>query len=336
MDCIDNSGVSYDVEVLTPCGWNKICNLDSHSVILQYDFNTEIAKFKEIKNFIKYPCKKLYVFDSKVMSFCLDFNHTLCYWNRNSNNPDTDIFGNIINKHHKLKGGFDGKFPMSFKYSGVGIDLTDIEIKIMCAVICDGCFDKENNRSNRCRVRVKKKRKVDEMRKLLDESGLKYRVLRENDYVMFYFSSPRMEKEFGEYWYNCNQHQLQVICDNILFWDGHIDFTVNNYERRVFYSTVKDTADFIQFAFMATGNRASIRNDTRTRFRTNVNGECYSKTETCYVVNISNHSVASMFSGKGKRDIETYENTYGYKYCISSDDFVVYRRNGRIFIAKGN
>ena len=57
----------------------------------------------------------------------------------------------------------------------------------------------------------------------------------------------RLEKEFGDYWYNCNEHQLKVIADEILHWDGYITKT-----RKSFSTTSKKNADFVQFVFSPT------------------------------------------------------------------------------------
>ena len=54
--------------------------------------------------------------------------------------------------HETSKLGFGGKFLTTFSYNGEGIELTNEEIRIMCAVICDGSFDKN---TSYCRINLK-------------------------------------------------------------------------------------------------------------------------------------------------------------------------------------
>ena len=60
----------------------------------------------------------------------------------------------------------------AFNYGGVGIGLSDAEIKLMCAVICDGTFT--HNKTNLCRFHLKKDRKKVEVRKIFSECGIEY------------------------------------------------------------------------------------------------------------------------------------------------------------------
>ena len=73
--------------------------------------------------------------------------------------------------HENSKKGFGGKFLTTFSYNGKGIDLTDEEIRIMCAVICDGSF---NNNTNYCRINLKKNHKKERLEMLLHNANIDF------------------------------------------------------------------------------------------------------------------------------------------------------------------
>lgn len=41
-------------------------------------------------------------------------------------------------------------------------------------------------------------------------------------YNSYLVKAPRIEKEFSNFWYDCNKEQMAIICDEILNWDGYI------------------------------------------------------------------------------------------------------------------
>jgi hypothetical protein len=122
-------------------------------------------------------------------------------------------------------------------------------------------------------------------------------------------------------WYLCNRHQLEVVCDEVLHWDGSVD----KIGRRSFYTSRKETADFIQFAFSACGYRATVNYKLRERKGRKVSHE--------YTVTISNRILASLVNSKEKTDIPAVKTKDSFKYCFTVPrGMLVLRRNGRINI----
>ena len=133
----------------------------------------------------------------------------------------------VLQNNHK----FHGKFKTSFNYEGNGVNLTDAEIKLMIAVIADGHFTNKKPDNFHCIINLTKERKAIELRKIFKEGHIDYNEARYDyddgdehvSYIRFSFYAPRKEKVYSEYWYNCNQHQFNLICNNIHLWDGYTD-----------------------------------------------------------------------------------------------------------------
>ena len=58
---------------------------------------------------------------------------------------------------------------------------------------------------------------------------------------------------FPSEWYECSKHQLEIIVDEVKNWDGYISKGSTR-----FFTTVKENADFIQFAMTSLGHKASL------------------------------------------------------------------------------
>ena len=71
---------------------------------------------------------------------------------------------------------------------------------------------------------------------------------------------------------------MKIICDEVMYWDG-------DHKRKTRFSTTsKKTADFIQYAFSCTGNRATIHIDVR--WRNGKDGKTIRR-DICYEVIVS-------------------------------------------------
>lgn len=330
--------VDCDTEYFNGVEWKRIADYIEGENVLQYNQETKRAELVKPLEYIKYPCKQLTYFHTKYgLDQCLSDEHQVAYIT-SKGNFQKKSFSEIRDLHENSKHGFTGKFITTFNYSGSGIELSDNEIELMCAVICDGSFQKSN--TNRCRFHIKKDRKKEKLIEIFKNCKLKYSEYdsEKNGYTDFYVNTPRKEKEFSSYWYNCNQHQLQVICNNILFWDGNESYTKNGVLRKMFSTTSKKTADFIQFAFSACGMRATISINNRIGQSYLVSGKLYTRKSIEYNVIISNNNLVSMFKGiiddnHKKVSLMPYKTLDGFKYCFTvPTSNLVLRRNNRIFV----
>lgn len=319
--------VDCDTEYFNGYEWKKISDFNNNDKILQYDPKTKKAILLKPLKYHKIKEERLnYIKTSKGLDMCLSDEHNVYYLDGN-NNLKNITCEKMINIHNKNKKGFSGKFITSFEYGSKGIDLSDNDIKLMCAIICDGSFDRRRE-TNRCYINLKKERKIIELENILQEGKHEYKkTKKKNGFTLFSFSAPRKEKEFSDYWYNCSNNQLRLICENILKWDG-----CEKNGRKAFSSSNKKTATFVQFAFSSCGFRArmSVRNRIgRIRI---IEGKKYETKSLEYLVNISKNNTTSLKSTT-KIKIVDYNTKDGYKYCFTTyTGLWVMRRNGCICI----
>lgn len=295
--------VSAETEFFTGYEWKKISDYTEGDKVLQFNMDTEEAELVTPLEYIKKPCEWVYKFKTKYgLDMELSPEHNILYKPEGSNNMYKISAQDVAEKCPE----FRGRIPTSFNYSAEGLNLSDTDIKIMLAAIADGYI-----RYKKIVIKIKKERKKKELKKLLTEWGKPYKWYDySNGYSVAVFTPPRLEKTFTKDWYKCSNEQLQLICNNALKWDGHI--TKNCLE---FYTNIKASADFIQFAFSSCGYRARIY----TRMRDVVE----------YVVHITKRTLVGMRRAPKPTVIKT---TDGFKYCFTvPSSCLVLRNNGCIF-----
>lgn len=317
--CVDCETEYFDGSV-----WKKISEYKQGDKVLQY--NTDgTATLVYPEQYHKYPCNSFWELKSSHgINQMLSDEHNLVYltskWNLNKKN-----IIEFIDAHNRTKFGSESKFITTFNYGASGIPLSDAEIRVMCMVIADGYFPCKVK--NTCYVKLKKKRKKERAFKLLNDAGIKFEINEcrsQSDlgYYIFKFDAPLKKKVFDEYWYQCSNHQLNIVADECIKWDG------SQCNGRDSYSTtIKETADFIQFAFSASGYRAHIgvhiRKETQER-----------KRSTEYTISRVKAKNPCLRSNSGKKiEINKIETGDGYKYCFTvPSGMLVLRRNGDINI----
>lgn len=331
--------VDCDTEYFNGTEWKRIADYTEGEKVLQYNADGT-AKLVIPEQYHKYEAETLWHFKTRYgLDQCLSDEHNV-YYITSKNNIYHKTFKEIRENHERAVCGFKGKFITSFEYSGNGIDLTDEQIELMCAVICDGNFPCDSagyDTSHRplydqCCVTVKKERKKKRMRDILNRCHIEWKetLLQREGYSTFTFFAPRHEKVFTKYWYNCNQHQLQVICNNVLFWDGCL-----SHGQKTFSTSIKESADFIQFAFTSCGYKAHICTyDTKGQIR-EINRKQYVRKSMTYIVSITNKNTPTMSTPKKneKVRIDPYQTKDGFKYCFTVPSHMwVMRRNNCICI----
>lgn len=324
--CVDG-----DTEYFNGTRWVKIKDYKQGDKVLQFNSKDRSANLVIPKEYIKEECEYLWHFKTKYgLDQCLSNEHKVVY-ETSKGNINIKPFYEVKQIQENNKSGFTGKFLTTFNYNGEGIDLTNEEIRIMCAVICDGSFYDE---SIQCAINVKKQRKKDRIEMLLKEANIDFKIWKsEEGYNRYIFNAPKREKEFLDYWYSCSNKQLQVVCDEILYWDGS-----TRRGRMGFSNTSEKTIDFIQFAFSSCGYRVVKKVDDRVgEVQKSSNGKEYIRKSICFNLSITKRNKICMLSDErtsiGKTKIEQYKTLDGYKYCfVVPSDMLVLRRNGKIFI----
>ena len=317
--------VDCDTEYFNGEKWVKISEYKDGDLVLEYNDKTKQAILSKPLAYIKAPCEKMYYLKSKYgIDQMVSEEHNIAYITSKGNFYKQKA-SKFVERYNNSVNGLKDKFITTFSYNGSGINLSDSEIKIMLAVICDGSI----YGNNKCRFHIKKDRKKVELRKIFKEANIEY-IENESSaegYSDFYINPPIFSKKFTKEWYNCSQKQLELICDNILQWDGSIS---NN--RMSFSTTDKENADFVQFAFTACGYKTTLNvHDRRGRVR-KINNKEYITKSIDYTLSISKRVFTSL-NNKNKDNISIVNTKDGYKYCFTMPTSnLILRRNGRIFV----
>ena len=208
-----------------------------------------------------------------------------------------------------------------------GLDLSDAQIRLQVAVIADGHFP---GNTHRCVVRLKRPRKVQRMHALLAQADVPYQHREQNTatakgYTVFTFRAPTRDKVFTAHWWAATAAQLRAVAEEVLHWDGSVS---DSKPTRRFSTTAKESADFVQYAFAATGCTARIMAAERRR-GVEYNVQVRSSGKPL--------QLASFTSAGEKRPVmEWARSPDGYKYCfVVPSTYLLFRRNGCIF-ASGN
>ena len=332
--------VDYETEFFNGKEWKSISEYKEGEQVLQFDTETGIASLVKPLRYIKESCNLMYHFETKYgINQTLSPEHRVLYLNKTHQNGET-VWGNTFHEmsaedlyKKQNSGKFNGGFLTTFTFGGNGLNLSDAELKLMLAVICDGTFNKDRNK-NACVINLKKERKINILHSILEDCQIAFTEhKKKNGNTVFYFHAPRREKKFGDDWYNCTNRQLQLICDNILQWDGH----VSSDGRRTFSTTVKESADFVQFAFSACGYRTAIKKSNRSGQKYMTCGKEYIRKNECYTLTISDKKIVGMvFHNDGRINntkLVPVKPKDGMKYCFTVPTHaLVLRRHGKIFV----
>lgn len=319
--CVDS-----ETEYFNGTGWKKISEYRPGDKVLQYNADGT-ANLVEPIQYHKYPCDSFWKLKSAHgINQMLSDEHNLVYLSSKGNLVKKNIL-DFIDSHNKTKFGSEAKFITNFSYGGDGIALSEEQIRVMCMVIADGYFPSKNINNLTCHVRIKKARKKERAARLLDGANIPYEIhhwdKKHPEYVTYVFNAPLKKKVFDEYFYRCDNRQLNVIADECLNWDG-----TRSDGRESYSTTIKQTADFIQFAFSASGYRSHVG---VTQERIGRDGKVRKRE---YTISKTKAKYVSLRSNSGtKIKIDRISASDGYKYCFTvPSGMLILRRDGDINI----
>jgi hypothetical protein len=345
--CFNGLGcVDADTEYLSPTGWKRIADYAGGQVA-QFDNDTGRAEFVDPVEFVKLPCDTMVHFKNKYgVDQLLSLEHRMLVVDHKAANVGrmkravmqaAEVLADGVawaGGRVLPRGGKRGGTPtVSYKSAAIptvfdaprteGVGTSDALLRLQIAVIADGHFP---GGTNHCVVRLKRPRKIARMHALLEAADVKYSARRldcpsASGYSVFKFYAPRHDKEFGAWWWGCSPAQLAVVADEVLHWDGS-----QIGKRRAFSTTVAASADFVQYAFSATGRTARL-----------VARERADKGHTEYTVTVSDRQHVGLAGTKsdGTRllNAKLVPSPDGFKYCFMvPSTFLVLRRNGCVFV----
>lgn len=236
---------------------------------------------------------------------------------------------------NKIKGGM---IPTDSQYYIPDPEISQLnewEIRFMVAAIADGTFP--NKRDNKCDFYFTKDRKAERLRMIAAKAGISmaYEYVKgaHKDTHVFHTIAPIKCKVFDERWYCLTQDMLRVIVNEIFHWDGWI-----GKKDAYFYTTIKDTADFVQYAMAMCGWDTPIYfNGPKKLYSIKGN---YRKCED-HSLFPADYCDAGNSAGRIQgANIIKYSKTIEEEimsYCFRvPSGFMLFRRDNRIFIASNS
>ncbi len=310
--CVDS-----ETEYLCQRGWVKISDYQHGDHIAQYDEHGTV-RFVQPKEYVKAPCTEFLSFKARSVDQMLTLGHTFVYRSPKTGELQSKTAIEVATQHNNSQHGFRGEIVSAFgSIDGTaGLPYTDEELRVMVAVHADGHL---TSGRSACTVRVKKGAKKRRMRELLAAAGIDYTeddVSPYGGFVAFRFLPPGYTKSYA-HWWAADQHQLEVICDEVLLWDG------DTKHKQRYFTSDKASADFIQYAFAACGRRASLC----VFERAGGNPE--------YTLNVEDKPYTTMASGSplNKAQVLPVQTGDGNCYCFRTDTGMwVQRRNGKVSV----
>lgn len=327
--------VSADTEFLTPQGWKRIDQYEEGDLVAQHDENG-VMTFVKPEAYINLPCEEMWRFhNDRTVDMLLSDEHRIVYVNDRTPNvfrmkTATEIVQEFMNKPSGLR----GKIPATFTTGCTGtLGLTDDQLRLQIAVNADGTVLTES--TGRVAIRIKKDRKKERLEMLLERTNTPYRRYDlhgvHEGRAEYTFHAPCGYKGVTPEWFNLNQHELEVICDEVMYWDG------DSVSRNRVSTTNKLEADFLQFAYSACGHRSCVSTSMNKGALPCNDGTGESKFynhKPLHNVNVCNTKYF-YFRKKGncKSVIDRVPSPDGRKYCFTLPSGMwVARRNGHIFV----
>ena len=312
--CLDR-----DTEVLTPTGWVPIA--DAPETIMVYDPASKTGYFSKAEH-LKYSCPEpLHRFTtSYALDMVISDEHKVWYQTGYSGRQGKDKWqiatGAELAEQYKRGAKRDAKIPSVFDYaSTTEYPLTDTQLRIQVMISADGSLPKRGKQVCVC---VRKERKKERIRHLLNEAGISFTEMtypQRPTETRFSFVPPEFNKDLSKY-YSASKRQLLVMAEESLLWDG------NTGEKGSYYcSTRKNNVDFIQFAFISNGIPSIISTEEYDNGRWS----------TIYRATVGVNKKTSWVGLKTAK-YEEVKSPDGYKYCYTTPTgMFVARRNGKVF-----
>lgn len=314
---VDIGCVDKDTEFLTENGWVKISEYKNQSIAI-FDEDTRTTFFEKPIAYIKTENDKFYHLHTKYGIDQMLTEEHKCLVEKGSHNRKKSrgqlyciSAKELCEKHTSLKLGFRDNFICDIPNLRLKkkIELSNDELRVQVMVMADGHIQK----NGMCVCQFRKERKIKRCKELLEKANIDYEIknrLSGNFAVLF--NPPLKEKRISAF-FKCSKEQLEIICDEVMRWDG----TIND---NVYTSKYKEDVDFVQYAFATNGKRTSISFDSR-------------KGKESYRCIVSSSKPRVQLAGTPKTDIDIVKSIDGYKYCFTtSTGYWVMRRNGCICV----
>ena len=246
---VDIGCTDGETEFLSPTGWKKIKEYNGEDILI-YDHTNNSSYFQKPVAYISKPTDKFNVLKNQVIDQVLTDEHKVILFSSRTNKPYIQQLSDLMDKNVQLKKGISHRFRSyipNYK-SNCDNNYTDDDIRLITAISADGRI-----RNNNIEFHFKKERKIQRLKELCYRLNIKINEhnMKDGSYGCTINYSKAL-KDLTPF-YSLNAHQLNVVIDEIQYWDGH-----KAEDGQLSYSsTVKNNIDFIQFAFAVCGIRSN-------------------------------------------------------------------------------
>lgn len=326
---VDLGCLDAETEFLSIDGWVRLDQYrEGHYAVLQYDPITDEAQFVEPLAYIKKREPFFYhLYHTKGLDQMVCPRHKILFYkgyDRGERDYEIRIAEEFVNHHKELSKGVSGGFKTVFNKVLSEVEkiklysyLTKEELRVQIMIHADGCL-RENISTRYCEVHLKKDRKIDRAKILLEAAGIEYTIYDHKDGTKTYrFNPPLFEKSL-KFLFNMSSEDISSIVDELFLWDGYIA----EDGQKTFSTKNKECADAVQFALACCGVRGGIN-------KVEYHGKDWNDT---YQVYTTKNQYVNM-APDSSNPVEEVESLDGYSYCFTvPSGFFVARRRGNIFI----
>lgn len=303
---------SDDTEILTSNGWKKGIDLNGSELVGTMNKNTREFEFNKInKKFVFDDYKELYSIKSQTLDILVTDKHGIIYEDYKGNLKECDA-KDLFKNDDRVK------ILNSCKYSkDSDIKLSENMLRLFINFICDGSISGKN-----IRWHLKKERKIEHLRELLDSLDFVYSINRTKTGThkinLIVEDSKKLlqlldgtNKALPNFIKNLNKEDAEIILNEYSITDGcKNSAATNSYQLS---SSKKEELDILQELFLKHNYRTCINNRDRDCNTLTVN------TKNGITITKDNHMSIVPYQGK--------------VWCVNVDNgTLIIRRNGKVAI----
>lgn len=281
--------------------WHKISEYKNGKIAQWNDGTLEFVK--PIKYIHNKEDKLIYIYNDSKLSMCLTPHHQVLI--KTSKNHFIKKDAKIIAEKLKKQIGNSGKIIHNFEFKNKINEskfVDENDYKLQVAFCADGTL--LNIKKWNGRIRVKKQYKKLRLRELLKNKN--YLETKDGDYSIFWYNFPIKSKSLRSCFQNEN---WDILINEVFKWDG-------DEKRKLFRTTKKDDADFIQLVLASHNNVSTITTN-----------------KDCYIIHLLKSKETSLRKSKNTPIKVKYLKEKQDSYCfeVPSHNLII-RHNNKIFV----
>lgn len=300
-----------DVEVLTSAGFVRFDKISGDEKVAAWSDGGNIVFEKPSRVLVKDYDGMLLQYKQSNMASITTPKHNLVKVDRNG----------VVHRREAwdIKGSEAWYIPRFGFHSGAGVELSDMQIRLLVAFQADGTFTK-----GAARFAFNKQRKFDRLKELLSAESIAFNThnVKRGD-LQIYIEKANVPKYFTKQFDDVlslelmSLEQKQTFIEELKFWDGTITDSGIKYN-----STNRDNVDFIQAAACTSGVYTG---------KIIVEKKANDNRSTAYSINIK-------IGDKSKTTLKTAKQTdikySGKVYCVTvSSGMIVVRQQGHVSVS---